>query len=144
MTIIPISPRSAKRYLERLRKVQPIRRIPPPQSRARGACRWVATSKYFTNSVLGVIFLNAITLAVIHRGMSAEFNDTLEWCNVAFATVFAFESVVKIAGLGVRTYFSEAENAFDFVVTVVSILDSSLFIFGACADSDSAFLRLVR
>ena len=71
---------------------QPIRTVPPPDGLVRGACRKLAIHEWFTNGVLAVIFLNAIALAVIHRGMSDEFSDGLEWANVAFAAVFAFEA----------------------------------------------------
>ena len=66
--------------------------------------------------------------------------DSLPVSNCLFLRTRA----IKIAGLGSSLYFSTAEYVFDFVVTIVSILDSVLFISDTCGGSDSAFLRLVR
>jgi len=115
-----------------------------PTSRWRKQCAKVATHPHFSNCIVAVIALNAVTLAVNHRDQPEALTAGLEWSNVAFAGIFVVEAVVKIAGIGGAAYFGDSTDVFDFVVTSVSALDSMLFITNTCADSDSAFLRFVR
>jgi hypothetical protein len=136
--------REWEEYRERLVFVKPVKRLPRPQAPWRVWCEEVATSPIFNRIVLTTIGLNAVTLAVTHRGQSAKFTSVLEWANVCFAFVFLVEFVMKVAGHGVRNYIANGVDNFDAVVTLVSIVDSLLFVTESCTSTDSAFLRFVR
>jgi len=136
--------REWEEYRERLVFVKPLKVLPYPQAPWRVKCETIATSPMFNRIVLGTIALNAVTLAVTHRGQSADFTSVLEWSNVCFAAVFLFEFVMKVSGHGVRNYIANSVDDFDAIVTLVSIVDSMLFITKSCTESDSAFLRFVR
>jgi hypothetical protein len=136
--------REWEEYRERLVFVKPIRVLPNPQAKWRVKCENIAMSPIFNRIVLGTIALNAVTLAVTHRGQSSQFTNVLEWSNVCFAMVFLVEFIMKISGHGVRNYISNSMDDFDAIVTLVSIVDSILFMTKSCTESDSAFLRFVR
>mmetsp|Transcript_1005 Transcript_1005/g.1224 ORF Transcript_1005/g.1224 Transcript_1005/m.1224 type:complete len:2440 (-) Transcript_1005:185-7504(-) len=136
--------RSWAEYLSRLQQVKCLKKIPLPSTKWRMKIESFVTTDKFSKFIIGVIILNAITLVVIHRGQSEAFTNTLEWINVALAMIFVLEAILKLIGHGFTAYFSDSVDVFDFVVSVVSMIDSLLFITQTCAKSDSAFLRLVR
>jgi hypothetical protein len=136
--------RSWSEYVARLELVKCIKRIPPPQHLIRQKIEKMVRSDLFQKFIISVIFLNALALAVIHRGQGPHFSATLEWINVALAMIFVLEAILKILGHGVKTYFSDSVDLFDFTVSVVSSIDSLLFMTQTCADNDSAFLKFVR
>mmetsp|Transcript_3663 Transcript_3663/g.8606 ORF Transcript_3663/g.8606 Transcript_3663/m.8606 type:complete len:961 (+) Transcript_3663:816-3698(+) len=98
----------------------------------------------FASAIFFVIALNAAALAVTHRGQPAGLTHALEWANVGFAGVFTLEASLKVCGRGGDKYLESSSDVFDLVVTLVSVLDSLLFVTDTCADGDSAFLRFVR
>ena len=53
--------------------------------------------------------------------MDAGTLSFLSFANVVFTAVFTVEVVVKLIALGVRPYFRDGANAFDFVIVVVSL-----------------------
>jgi hypothetical protein len=50
----------------------------------------------------------------------------LHHSNTAFSSLFALEMVLKIIALGPWTYISDAWNAFDFLVVVISLVELAL------------------
>jgi hypothetical protein len=47
----------------------------------------------------------------------------LKYLNITFTSIFALESVLKIVAFGVKNYFSDPWNIFDFVTVLGSITD---------------------
>jgi voltage-gated sodium channel len=131
-------------YRERLSYVKPDPVVYLPTAKWRRRCERLAATPLFGNAILCVIAINAATLAVTHRGQSETFTAVLESSNVVFAMVFALEAGVKVSGSGARRYFADSVNVFDFTVTVVSLLDSALYLLRICTAFDSAALRFVR
>ena len=53
----------------------------------------------------------------------------LEIINLIFTTIFLFEAIVKIVGLGIIGYFSKGWNKFDFIVVLCSVVEYSISYF---------------
>jgi len=70
------------------------------------------------------ICLNTIVLAADHHPMDPGFESMLEILNFAFTLIFVVEMFLKVPGLGVRLYLSDTFNCFDFVIVVISIVES--------------------
>ena len=77
--------------------------------------------------------------------MSQSINITLTYINDCFLLIFVMEAILKIIGLGPKTYFSDNEHIFDLTVVCSAILTSILSIiyhsdFGAA----TTFIRAVK
>ena len=46
--------------------------------------------------------------------------DAMEMLNIAFTSLFSLEVVLKLTGLGFKTYYTDLLNLFDFTVVVIS------------------------
>lgn len=79
-------------------------------------------SKYFERFIISIILANTLVLGMNHYPMAPSFDNALDGLNVLFAIVFTFEMVMKLYGLGVYVYFSDAFNRFDCFVVIVSLL----------------------
>lgn len=94
-------------------------------------CRSIASSKWFDNFILIVIFLNCMAMAAQDvvtkgRGMSPR-NEILDKIEYFFLVVFTIEMVVKIISRGfvrVRgTYLRDGWNILDFVIVVMAYVE---------------------
>lgn len=47
----------------------------------------------------------------------------IEWANLIFFIAFVFEMIIKMLGLGLKIYFKDHYNTFDFIVIVFSVAD---------------------
>ena len=157
-------------YQTRLAQVVPVPKPPRPKGPVRGPLFDVATSSAFDAFITGVLVLNAATLAMQvrviplllllllllppthspplsllqHAGQSSGWDTAVDASNCVFAVVFAAEASIKLAGLGCDAYFKHAPNVFDFCISVVSVVDTVMFVSGQCTDVDAASLRFLR
>lgn len=44
--------------------------------------------------------------------------------NIVFTSLFTVESILKIIGFGVKNYFKDSWNTFDFITVIGSIVDA--------------------
>jgi hypothetical protein len=79
--------------------------------------------KYFQNGFLFITILNAISLAMVYDEMSPSYEYVLEVANDAFTIIFFVEAVLKILGNGIKVYFTNPFDIFDFVITVYGLID---------------------
>jgi hypothetical protein len=68
------------------------------------------------------IVCNAFLLASIYYGMSSSYANAVEVCNQIFTWLFVLEFMLKVIAWGVRQYFVDSWNQFDFAVTFLSLL----------------------
>jgi len=95
---------------------------------------------WFDNLMMMVIMLSCICFALPSYGQSRTKERFLNVSEVFFASIFVFEMVYKMLTRGgVRKYFSNKWNAFDFVIVVTSIVDLLVTNFISLS-----FLRLLR
>ncbi|CAK5119045.1 unnamed protein product [Meloidogyne enterolobii] len=82
---------------------------------------------------MAMIVLNTLILMMKYHGIF----------NTALTAVFTVESILKILAFGVRNYFKDGWNRFDFITVVGSITDALVTEFGGHFVS-LGFLRLFR
>lgn len=56
------------------------------------------------------VLLNTIILGMNYYGMSEDYENALELSNNLFSLLFGIELFLKLWGLGLKDYFSEAFN----------------------------------
>nr|XP_021335320.1 voltage-dependent P/Q-type calcium channel subunit alpha-1A isoform X4 [Danio rerio] len=77
----------------------------------------------FEYSIMSLIALNTIILMMKYNGASDAYDKVLKNLNIVFTTFFFMESILKIIAFGVRNFFRDAWNIFDFVSVIGSITD---------------------
>ncbi|KAH7723235.1 voltage-dependent calcium channel type D subunit alpha-1-like protein [Aphelenchoides avenae] len=103
----------------------------------------LVTSTPFEYFIMAMICLNTIILMMKFHGNSEQYEKVLRFFNTALTAVFTVESILKILAFGVRNYFRDGWNRFDFITVVGSITDALVTEFGGHFVS-LGFLRLFR
>ena len=68
----------------------------------------------------------------------------LDKINLSFYSVFVFEMVVKLVGMGYREYFIDKFNTFDFLIVIISSIDVGLTQSSIGKSSGSNALQALR
>ena len=71
-------------------------------------------------NMLTIIILNAIVIFCIYFPSLSK-NNVLHILDMIFILVFTLEAIVKIREYGVRNYFQDRWNQFDFALVVLSL-----------------------
>ncbi|KAF8386351.1 unc-2 [Pristionchus pacificus] len=103
----------------------------------------LVTSTPFEYFIMAMIVCNTIILMMKFNGNSEFYEKVLRLFNTALTAVFTVESILKILAFGVRNYFKDGWNRFDFITVVGSITDALVTEFGGHFVS-LGFLRLFR
>ena len=82
----------------------------------RGKLYYFATSDLFERIMIWLIILNTATMSATFYKQPSEYHYTFEVVNLVFTAIFLIEATIKIIGLGVRQYFTDRWNQFDFIV----------------------------
>ena len=80
-------------------------------------------SKPFEIIISVCIVLNTFVLGMDSYPTDISLLIFIEWANLIFFMTFLFEMIIKMLGLGMKIYFKDPYNVFDFVVIVFSIAD---------------------
>ena len=91
-------------------------------------CLRITQSKSFNNFIITCILLNTICLASDKYPERAVHFCVLEFCNMVFSIIFFIEGVIKLTGLGLKSYFKDAFNMIDMVIILTSFLDFYTFL----------------
>jgi len=83
----------------------------------------LVTHPRFETFIIFCIIGNTITMASYHESQPAVYEEIQRNGNIAFASVFILELVLKLVALFPARYFKEPWNVFDFIVVVASIPD---------------------
>ncbi|XP_056104648.1 calcium channel, voltage-dependent, P/Q type, alpha 1A subunit, b isoform X3 [Rhinichthys klamathensis goyatoka] len=97
----------------------------------------------FEYSIMALIALNTVVLMMKYDGASEAYDKVLKNLNIVFTTLFFMECILKIIAFGIKNYFRDAWNIFDFVSVIGSITDILVTEFGNNFINLS-FLRLFR
>jgi len=87
------------------------------------ACFKIAESNRFESTVMALIILNTIVLACEWYPEPAEWMLFQDIANYVFTALFVLEFMVKITGYGIRQYFREQFNRFDFVIVALNLAE---------------------
>lgn len=71
-----------------------------------------------------MIIINTGVLAADRHPQNLKVLDILEEVNFAFYFIFLFEVVVKLAGLGFKTFLEDGFNIFDSFIIGISSIDT--------------------
>jgi len=105
----------------------------------------IVTSKPFEVFILTCIGLNTIALAVTWYSQPVFVDDILDYINYSFAIIFTLECILKLFALGLRAYFRDSGNAFDFGIVVTSIVSTSVsLMIKADFGASTPFIRAMR
>ena len=117
-----------------------IRPTMPVDSNFRKMIFKLVLSNVFENFIMLNISLNTLFLCLDYHGAPHGLAKTIEIGNFIFISIFALEAVLKLIGLGLRFYFLDTWNRFDFLIVILSILaiDEDIFSFKVTA------LRIIR
>ena len=102
-------------------------------------CRRIVDSRWFDPLMLGVIFVNAITLGLeTYDSIESKIGDQLHTANDVILGAFVVELLIRFGaeGFSVRRFFRSGWNIFDFVVIAASFLPG--------LRENATLLRLVR
>uniref|UniRef100_A0AAR2LCI8 Voltage-dependent P/Q-type calcium channel subunit alpha-1A n=1 Tax=Pygocentrus nattereri TaxID=42514 RepID=A0AAR2LCI8_PYGNA len=77
----------------------------------------------FEYSIMALIALNTIVLMMKYHEASDLYDKVLKNLNIVFTILFFMECILKMIAFGVRNYFRDAWNIFDFVSILGSITD---------------------
>jgi glucose-6-phosphate-specific signal transduction histidine kinase len=92
-----------------------------------------------------IILFNTVTLAmdsypVINKDMDIAFT----YFNYVFTAIFVFEALIKIIGLGLRSFIRDRFNIFDLIVVIISIVELTFSKGGSGGFSGLRAVRLFR
>jgi hypothetical protein len=123
-----------------------IRPTMPIDSKIRKLIFKLVLSDYFDNFIMLVIALNTLFLCLDFHGAPFGLAKTVEIGNIIFVSIFGIEAVLKLLGLGLRYYFLDTWNKFDFVIVLLSILamDEDVFSFKVTAFRIIRVARLLK
>lgn len=104
---------------------------------------FLVTANWFNNTMTICVILNTMVLAMDHYGISQAMSDALTNLNLTFTVIFGMELVLKLMGLGVKLYFKDSMNYFDFFVVILSLIELFL-LSGNSALSAFRTIRIFR
>ncbi|CAF3665036.1 unnamed protein product, partial [Rotaria sp. Silwood1] len=80
-------------------------------------------SKYYSHIVLSAILMNTLLMGVEYHGQPQSLTNALEFCNLAFALLYAIEMILKIIADGYLQYIKNIYNLFDSAIVIISIIE---------------------
>ncbi|XP_022257810.1 voltage-dependent calcium channel type A subunit alpha-1-like, partial [Limulus polyphemus] len=84
----------------------------------------VVISTGFEYFIMVLIVLNTLLLMMKFYKQSKVMVLTLHYTNAVFTAFFTVECVLKLSAFGIRNYFRESWNTFDFITVVGSVVDA--------------------
>uniref|UniRef100_A0A1B0EZA3 EF-hand domain-containing protein n=2 Tax=Lutzomyia longipalpis TaxID=7200 RepID=A0A1B0EZA3_LUTLO len=78
-----------------------------------------------------------------YHQQSKMYEKSLKYLNMGFTGMFSVETVLKIIGFGVKNFFKDPWNIFDFITVIGSIIDALVLELGT-SSFNVGFLRLFR
>ncbi len=85
--------------------------------------KYVVKSSLVENFMTIWVVLNTLILAIDHYGIDTNIEDMFNQWNLAFTIIFWVEMVLKLIGLGVKTYLKDAMNYLDGTVVILSMVE---------------------
>jgi len=116
----------------------------PSESPLRQRAFAIVMDKWFEATILVLILLNVFVMMLEWHDKPPEYELALRVCNYCFSVAFLIELLLKVTGLGARQYITNAWNAFDAVLVVLSLIDFSLELAGDVSPINPNILRVMR
>ncbi|NP_001159383.1 cacophony A [Tribolium castaneum] len=103
----------------------------------------IVVSTPFEYFIMMLIVFNTLLLMMKFDKQSEIYTKTLKYLNWGFTGMFTVECFLKILAFGVRNFFKDPWNTFDFITVIGSIVDAMVVEFGENF-INVGFLRLFR
>ncbi|XP_063831113.1 voltage-dependent calcium channel type A subunit alpha-1 isoform X4 [Ostrinia nubilalis] len=103
----------------------------------------IVVSTPFEYFIMTLIVLNTLLLMMKYYNQNDVYADVLKYSNMGFTGMFSVETVLKIIAYGVKNFFKDPWNTFDFITVIGSIIDALIMEFGENT-FNVGFLRLFR
>ncbi|XP_033611778.1 voltage-dependent calcium channel type A subunit alpha-1 isoform X2 [Cryptotermes secundus] len=103
----------------------------------------IVVSTPFEYFIMILIVLNTLLLMMKYDKQSTVYKETLGYMNIGFTSMFTIECILKIVAFGVRNFFKDPWNTFDFITVIGSIIDALVIELGENF-INVGFLRLFR
>ncbi|XP_072935176.1 voltage-dependent calcium channel type A subunit alpha-1 isoform X2 [Epargyreus clarus] len=125
-------------------EARPLERYMPSK---RGSFKYkvwrIVVSTPFEYFIMALIVLNTLLLMMKYYNQNDLYSDILKYSNMGFTGMFSVETVLKIIAYGVKNFFKDPWNTFDFITVIGSIIDALIMEFGENT-FNVGFLRLFR
>jgi len=115
---LPIPPGRTKENIH-------LREVPGPEHMRMPFYR-IASNPYFEQAIIFCIVLNVLLMCMFHEGIDPDFLRGLEYANSTFTVIYVIEMLIKLLGFGVRGYFMNNWNKFDFLICCGAVIDEVL------------------
>lgn len=89
-------------------------------------CYKIDSNPYFQTLIALSIVGNTLLFATDTYPSSPTFENWREILNMFFFYIFLLEMIIKMLGVGLKTYFQNLFSIFDFIVVVVSVIEMIL------------------
>ncbi|KAF2879670.1 hypothetical protein ILUMI_26498, partial [Ignelater luminosus] len=113
----------------------------------------IVVSTPFEYLIMMLIVFNTVLLMMKYHEAPPLLSDLLAAMNILFTFLFLCETVLKLIAFGIKNFFKDPWNTFDFVTVIGSIVDAMVVEFGERAEKiakerenfiNVGFLRLFR
>lgn len=105
----------------------------------------VVVSTAFEYFIMVLIVCNTILLMMKSYNESETYKHSLRYLNHTFTSLFALECLLKMVAFGLKNFYKDYWNIFDFVTVCGSAIDAFIVEFGGKKSSmQVGFLRLFR
>ncbi|CAH0722297.1 unnamed protein product, partial [Brenthis ino] len=125
-------------------EARPLERYMPSR---RGSLKYkvwrIVVSTPFEYFIMALIVLNTLLLMMKYYNQNDVYAEILKYSNMGFTGMFSVETVLKIIAYGVKNFFKDPWNTFDFITVIGSIIDALIMEFGENT-FNVGFLRLFR
>ncbi|XP_076348335.1 voltage-dependent calcium channel type A subunit alpha-1-like [Tachypleus tridentatus] len=106
-------------------QAKPLQRYMPKNKDSLKYKIWrVVVSTAFEYFIMVLIVLNTLLLMMKFYNQSKLMVLSLHYMNAVFTAFFTVECLLKLAAFGIRNYFRDSWNTFDFITVVGSIVDA--------------------
>ncbi len=83
-------------------------------------------NRRFDYFISAVVILNGMTLLLVHYNMSSTYQLVLGASNYVFTAIYVLEFLLKVYGLGFKSYIHNVWNRLDLVIVIISIIEVAL------------------
>ncbi|KAG5672200.1 hypothetical protein PVAND_002347 [Polypedilum vanderplanki] len=104
----------------------------------------IVVSTPFEYFIMMLIVFNTLLLMMKYHQQSKNYEKSLKYLNMGFTGMFSVETILKIIGFGVKNFFKDPWNVFDFITVIGSIIDALVLELGQENSFNVGFLRLFR
>lgn len=84
---------------------------------------------YFSTLIFVCIIFNTLVLAMDGYPIKPRKQAILVTANDIFSLIFTIEMIIKLLGLGLKSYVSDSFNVFDGTIVIMTAIDFSLSTF---------------